>query len=95
MRGGFLFFERGTGSLRTTGKVKWFNENKGYGFILGDNGKDIFVHYSEIREDGYRTLTEGETVEYELMDSPKGPQAKGVFRSEKRGPAEEPGVEAA
>jgi CspA family cold shock protein len=75
--------------------VKWFNENKGYGFILGDNGKDIFVHYSEIREDGYRTLAEGETVEYELMDSPKGPQAKGVLRSAKRDAAPEATAEAA
>ena len=71
--------------MRITGKVKWFNENKGYGFIVGDQGKDIFVHYSEIRDDGYRTLTEGEVVEYELMDSPKGPQAKSVLRSQKRG----------
>lgn len=71
-----------------TGKVKWFNENKGYGFIVGENGgRDIFVHYSEIRDDGYRTLAEGETVEYELMDSPKGPQAKAVLRSQKRGPS--------
>jgi CspA family cold shock protein len=62
--------------------VKWFNENKGYGFILSDDGaRDIFVHYSEIRDGGYRTLTEGETVEYELMDSPKGPQAKAVLRN--------------
>jgi len=70
--------------LRQTGKVKWFNENKGYGFILSDDGaRDIFVHYSEIRDDGYRTLAEGETVEYELMDSPKGPQAKSVLRNNK------------
>jgi CspA family cold shock protein len=70
--------------LRQTGKVKWFNENKGYGFILSDEGaRDVFVHYSEIRDDGYRTLAEGETVEYELMDSPKGPQAKAVQRNDK------------
>jgi cold shock protein len=75
--------------LRITGKVKWFNENKGYGFIVGEEGgKDIFVHYSEIRDDGYRTLAEGEVVEYELMDSPKGPQAKAVLRSQKRGEAQ-------
>ena len=68
--------------MRQTGKVKWFNENKGYGFILSDDGaRDVFVHYSEIRDDGYRTLAEGETVEYEMMDSPKGPQAKGVMRN--------------
>lgn len=74
--------------MRQTGKVKWFNENKGYGFILSDEGaRDVFVHYSEIRDDGYRTLAEGETVEYELMDSPKGPQAKGVLRNNKSAPA--------
>lgn len=77
-------FERGNSELRQTGKVKWFNENKGYGFILSDEGaRDVFVHYSEIRDDGYRTLAEGETVEYELMDSPKGPQAKAVQRNDK------------
>ncbi len=67
-------------SLRLTGKVKWFNENKGYGFILQEDGKDVFVHYSEIREEGYRTLAEGEEVEFEVTDSPKGPQAKDVVR---------------
>ena len=81
--------------MRQTGKVKWFNENKGYGFILSDEGaRDIFVHYSEIRDDGYRTLAEGETVEYELMDSPKGPQAKSVLRNQK-GAAISPQSEAA
>jgi CspA family cold shock protein len=70
--------------LKSTGKVKWFNENKGYGFILQDGGgRDIFVHYSEIQEDGYRTLAEGETVEFELAESPKGPQAKQVVRNGK------------
>lgn len=67
--------------MRLTGKVKWFNENKGYGFILQDGGRDIFVHYSEIKEDGYRTLAEGELVEFEVLDSPKGPQAKAVIRN--------------
>jgi CspA family cold shock protein len=67
--------------LRQTGKVKWFNENKGYGFILQDGGRDIFVHYSEIKEDGYRTLSEGELVEFEVAESPKGPQAKEVVRN--------------
>lgn len=67
--------------MRQTGKVKWFNENKGYGFILQDGGRDIFVHYSEIKEDGYRTLSEGELVEFEIAESPKGPQAKEVVRN--------------
>jgi len=67
--------------LRSIGKVKWFNENKGYGFILREEGgQDIFVHYSEIRQEGYRTLSEGESVEFELADSDKGPQAKQVTR---------------
>ena len=68
-------------SLRLTGKVKWFNENKGYGFILQSDGKDVFVHYSEIKEEGYRTLAEGEEVEFDVTDSPKGPQAKEVVRN--------------
>lgn len=67
--------------MKKIGKVKWFNENKGYGFILQEGGgRDIFVHYSEIQEDGYRTLAEGETVQFELLESPKGPQAKQVIR---------------
>ena len=69
--------------MRLTGKVKWFNENKGYGFILQDDGRDVFVHYSEIKEDGYRTLAEGEEVEFDVADSPKGPQAKDVIRNAK------------
>ena len=67
--------------MRKTGKVKWFNENKGYGFILQDGGgRDVFVHYSEIKDEGYRTLSEGETVEFEITESPKGPQAKEVVK---------------
>ena len=77
--------------MKHTGKVKWFNENKGYGFILQDGGgRDIFVHYSEIQEEGYRTLAEGETVEFELMESPKGPQAKQVIRNGKAAPPPPP-----
>ena len=68
--------------MRKTGKVKWFNENKGYGFILQDKGaRDVFVHYSEIKDEGYRTLAEGETVEFEVAESPKGPQAKEVVKN--------------
>ena len=66
--------------MRTTGKVKWFNESKGYGFIKQDTGNDIFVHYSEIQGDGYRTLTEGETVEFETKEGPKGLEATRVSR---------------
>lgn len=73
---------KGGRRLRYTGKVKWFNENKGFGFILQEGGgQDIFVHYSEIKQDGFRTLNEGELVEFDLAESTKGPQAKEVVRS--------------
>ena len=83
--------------MRQSGKVKWFNENKGYGFILQDEGgQDVFVHYSEIKEEGYRTLAEGEVVEYEVAESPKGPQAKEVVRNgEKPAPPAAPAAPAA
>jgi len=58
-----------------TGKVKWFNEAKGWGFITTDDGKDVFVHYSAIEGQGYKTLVEDQKVEFEIVDSPKGPQA--------------------
>ena len=65
-----------------TGKVKWFSNKKGYGFILSEEGSDVFVHYSEIKEDGYRSLTEGQDVEFEISDGPKGPQASNVMKKE-------------
>jgi cold shock protein len=58
-------------------KVKWFNVEKGFGFIDLD-GKDIFVHYSQILDEGFKTLDEGQLVEFEIVDTPKGPQAKDV-----------------
>ena len=61
-----------------TGKVKWFNAAKGYGFITGDDGKEVFVHFSAIQVDGYKTLDEGQAVEYEVNDGEKGPQAVNV-----------------
>ena len=64
--------------MRHAGKVKWFNETKGYGFIEQDGEKDIFVHYSAIRMDGYRTLKEGQQVEFEVLETPKGSQAAEV-----------------
>lgn len=67
--------------MRITGKVKWFNESKGYGFIKQESGRDIFVHYSEIQEDGYRTLAEGETVEFEVREGAKGLEATKVTRT--------------
>ncbi|MBI5526289.1 MAG: cold-shock protein [Deltaproteobacteria bacterium] len=61
-----------------TGKVKWFNDAKGYGFIARDDGEDVFVHFSAITGDGYRTLPEGAPVEFEVVEGPKGLQAKNV-----------------
>jgi CspA family cold shock protein len=63
---------------RITGTVKWFNSGKGYGFITQPDGKDVFVHFSAIRSDGFRTLEEGQQVEYSLEQGPKGQQAKDV-----------------
>ena len=62
------------------GTVKWFNGSKGYGFITTDEGNDIFVHYNSINGDGYKTLDEGESVEFEVEDSPKGQKATNVTR---------------
>ncbi len=67
-------------NLRVTGQVKWFNNAKGYGFIGRDSGSDVFVHYSAITGDGYRTLQEGETVEFEIVEGQKGPQAANVIK---------------
>jgi CspA family cold shock protein len=61
-----------------TGTVKWFNDAKGYGFIEVEGHKDVFVHYSAIRKDGYRSLMEGQTVEFEVVEGSKGLQAANV-----------------
>ena len=58
--------------------VKWFNESKGYGFITADEGKDVFVHYSAIQGDGFKTLAEGQKVSFEIVNGEKGPQAANV-----------------
>jgi CspA family cold shock protein len=62
------------------GKVKWFNNAKGYGFIGRDDGPDVFVHYSAIQLDGYKTLKEGDEVEFDIVEGQKGPQADSVVR---------------
>lgn len=62
------------------GTVKWFNDSKGYGFIERQEGDDVFVHYSGIEADGFKTLAEGEEVEFEVSDGDRGPHATGVVR---------------
>jgi len=64
-----------------TGKVKWFNNAKGYGFIGRDGGADVFVHYSAIMAEGYKTLQEGDAVEFEIIQGQKGPQAANVTKA--------------
>ena len=61
------------------GKVKWFSNQKGYGFITAEGGKDVFVHYSAVKGDGYKTLQEGQDVEFEITQGPKGEQATNVI----------------
>ena len=60
------------------GRVKWFNEKKGFGFISRDDGNDVFVHFTAIKRDGFKSLYEGDEVEFEVTDGPKGPQASNV-----------------
>ena len=64
-----------------TGKVKWFNNAKGYGFIGRDGGADVFVHYTAIVAEGYKTLQEGDSVEFEIVQGQKGPQAANVSKA--------------
>jgi CspA family cold shock protein len=69
--------EGGT-SFMAVGTVKWFNADKGYGFIAPETGEDVFVHFSAIQSTGYRSLDEGQAVEFDITDGPKGPQAANV-----------------
>ena len=64
--------------MRETGTVKWFNDAKGFGFITGQNGEDVFVHFSAIQSQGFRSLREGASVEYDVTQGPKGLQAANV-----------------
>ncbi len=63
-----------------TGRVKWFNNTKGYGFITSDDGTDVFVHHSDIQGEGFKTLDEGEAVNFDVTDGAKGPKAANVRR---------------
>jgi len=66
--------------LKVTGQVKWFNNSKGFGFIGREGGADVFVHYTAITGEGYRSLQEGDTVEFEIVQGQKGPQAAEVVK---------------
>ena len=78
--------ESESGTLK--GVVKWFNDAKGFGFIEHTSGRDVFVHYSVIASEGFKTLKDGETVEYELKEGPKGLQASRVLRTKRADEAE-------
>ena len=67
--------------MRSKGTVKWFNDAKGYGFISRSDGPDVFVHYSAIQGDGFKTLSEGQTVEFDVVEGPKGKQASNVTKA--------------
>ena len=66
--------------MRLSGTVKWFNDAKGFGFIQREGGPDVFVHYSVIQSSGFKTLAEGDKVEFEIVEGPKGPQAGNVTK---------------
>ena len=66
--------------MKETGTVKWFNDSKGFGFITRESGPDVFVHHSAIQGEGFRSLAEEQTVEFEVVQGPKGPQAQNVFK---------------
>jgi CspA family cold shock protein len=72
LKGGKSFMEKGT--------VKWFNETKGYGFITRDSGGDVFAHYTAIQGDGYKTLSEGDVVSFDIVDGDKGPKASNIVK---------------
>jgi cold shock protein len=67
-------------AVMASGKVKWFNEAKGFGFITGEDGEDLFVHYSSIQSNGFKSLAEGDSVSYDVEKGPKGPKAINVVK---------------
>lgn len=79
--GFFLSSKGGDQKHMAKGKVKWFSNQKGYGFITSEDGKDVFVHYSAVTGDGYKTLEEGQEVEFEVTQGPKGDQATNVRKA--------------
>jgi CspA family cold shock protein len=68
------------GGMFMLGRVKWFSAEKGYGFIEREDGKDVFVHFSAIQEEGFKTLTEGQLVEFDIVEGARGPQAANVVK---------------
>ena len=75
----YVFFENG-GTEMSKGTVKWFNNQKGYGFICDEQGNDVFVHYTGLKMDGFKSLEEGQAVEFEVVNGAKGPQATNVVK---------------
>jgi CspA family cold shock protein len=68
------------GNFMSIGSVKWFNDAKGYGFITGEDGKDVFAHFSAINSDGFKSLKEGDKVQYDIVEGEKGPQAANIVK---------------
>jgi CspA family cold shock protein len=79
MRSGLVSTE-GERNMANTGTVKWFNDAKGYGFIERPDGDDVFVHYSAVQGGGFKTLSEGESLEFDVVEGPKGKQAANVIK---------------